>query len=78
MQLCLFVNPLSKTSEAFAGDGAFTHFRVDKAMPTYTDGKECVPLSMSWVFNEATAGATTYYLNMAIDRTASPTGNVIR
>lgn len=67
---------ISKTSGAFAGDGAFTHFRVDKAIPTYTDGKECVPLSMSWVFDEATAGATTYYLNMAIDGLTPPTGNV--
>ncbi|MBI3353561.1 MAG: hypothetical protein HY034_01540 [Nitrospirae bacterium] len=35
-----------------------------------------MPFNVSDIFDEATAGAATYYLNMAIDGLTHPTGNV--
>jgi hypothetical protein len=67
---------ISKTSGAFVGTGPFQHYRIDNAVPTYIDGKSCVPFNISDVFDEINAGLTTYYLNVSIDTQASMTGNV--
>lgn len=66
---------ISKTSgTVFSGSGPYAHYRIDKTTPTYTDGRSCVPFSMSDVFDETTAGTITYYLNGSKDTTSTLTG----
>lgn len=64
---------ISKTSGAVTGEGSFSVYRIDKAIPTDTDLRSCVPFNTNYVFTEASGGTITYYLNMSV---SSPGGMI--